>query len=267
MPRCGNSSSNCGTGDDGRRSPLDGWQHPGSRGGRDPPSVPASWGPLQLRRTIGKGSFGTVHLAWDPGLEREVALKFSSALSDRRPSSAKAVCSRASASERRDCVRDEFDGAVGRGWNSRRPHAQADAPSTRRVRRARGGPHRHGPVPCGGGGTQAGLVHRDIKAQNVMREAGGRIVLMDFGAGGCGRPPILAATQGTPLYLAPDPGRRTCDHRRRYLQPGRSAVPPGDDALSVRGPYHRRARRGARQPAPPRPSAICDRTCPPASFR
>ena len=33
---------------------------------------------------------------------------------------------------------------------------------------------------------KAGLVHRDIKAQNVMREAGGRIVLMDFGAGEIG---------------------------------------------------------------------------------
>ena len=27
------------------------------------------------------------------------------------------------------------------------------------------------------------LVHRDLKASNVMRESGGRIVLMDFGAG------------------------------------------------------------------------------------
>ena len=30
---------------------------------------------------------------------------------------------------------------------------------------------------------KAGLLHRDIKVHNVMREAGGRIVLMDFGAG------------------------------------------------------------------------------------
>ncbi|MGE0704592.1 MAG: serine/threonine-protein kinase, partial [Vicinamibacterales bacterium] len=29
----------------------------------------------------------------------------------------------------------------------------------------------------------AGLVHRDVKARNVMRERGGRIVLMDFGLG------------------------------------------------------------------------------------
>ena len=29
----------------------------------------------------------------------------------------------------------------------------------------------------------AGLIHRDVKARNIMRERGGRIVLMDFGAG------------------------------------------------------------------------------------
>ena len=48
----------------------------------------------------------------------------------------------------------------------------------------------------------AGLLHRDMKAQNVMRESGGRLVLMDFGTG-----EELSGTNrlvGTPLYLAPE---------------------------------------------------------------
>ncbi len=52
-----------------------------------------------------------------------------------------------------------------------------------------------------------GLVHGDIKAQNVMREKGGRIVLMDFstsqpleGSPATGR----AHIEGTPIYMAPE---------------------------------------------------------------
>src|ERR1041384_5712209 len=33
------------------------------------------WGPLECRRKIAGGRFGTVYVAWDPALEREVALK------------------------------------------------------------------------------------------------------------------------------------------------------------------------------------------------
>ena len=44
---------------------------------------------------------------------------------------------------------------------------------------------------------KAGLLHRDIKVQNVMREAGGRIVLMDFGAGEVRAAPSAAAQQIT----------------------------------------------------------------------
>ena len=51
----------------------------------------------------------------------------------------------------------------------------------------------------------AGLLHRDIKAQNVMREVGGRIVLMDFsGAQSIQREPRAVVTSGTPLYMAPE---------------------------------------------------------------
>jgi TolB-like protein len=51
-----------------------------------------------------------------------------------------------------------------------------------------------------------GLAHCDVKTANVMRESGGRLVLMDFGAG---QRRDLAATgplelAGTPLYLAPE---------------------------------------------------------------
>jgi serine/threonine-protein kinase len=57
----------------------------------------------------------------------------------------------------------------------------------------------------------AGLVHRDIKTRNVMREEGGRILLMDFGAGRDlteieGRED--RSISGTPLYIAPEVYRR-----------------------------------------------------------
>ena len=53
---------------------------------------------------------------------------------------------------------------------------------------------------------KAGLVHRDVKAQNVMLADDGRVVLMDFGAGGDLRHVGLDMA-GTPLYLAPEVAR------------------------------------------------------------
>ena len=50
-----------------------------------------------------------------------------------------------------------------------------------------------------------GLVHRDVKAANVMREQGGRIVLMDFGTGqDLNHTGPEGRMAGTPLYLAPE---------------------------------------------------------------
>ena len=70
----------------------------------------------------------------------------------------------------------------------------------------------------------AGLLHRDVKAQNVMREAGGRIVLMDFGTG----EDLSSGTSrlvGTPLYLAPEIfARPEGVGPERHLQPRRHAL-------------------------------------------
>jgi serine/threonine-protein kinase len=181
---------------------------------RDPraelePEPVRTWGPLKLRRTIGKGSFATVHLAWDPRLEREVALK----LLHRSPSSASVIREgRLLASIRHPNVVnvygvDEFDDAVGL-WME-----LVDGLTLKQTLQQRGvfGAYETaliGTDLCRAVAAvhKAGLVHRDIKAQNVMREAGGRIVLMDFGAGevrGRQGDPWRRPT-GTPLYLAPE---------------------------------------------------------------
>ncbi|MCB1034175.1 MAG: protein kinase, partial [Acidobacteria bacterium] len=50
----------------------------------------------------------------------------------------------------------------------------------------------------------AGLIHGDVKPANVMREEGGRIVLMDFGIGLDRSRTGAVGSSGTPLYLAPE---------------------------------------------------------------
>jgi len=50
------------------------------------------------------------------------------------------------------------------------------------------------------------LVHRDVKAQNVMLSKDGRVVLTDFGVGQLVTETASASggVSGTPLYMAPE---------------------------------------------------------------
>ena len=168
-----------------------------------------SWGPLQLRRVIGRGSFGTIYLAWDPGLEVEVVVKILER-SDR--TAALFQEARLLARVRHPNVVtvyrvEEFDGVAGLEMEF------VDGLSLKQVLRERGvfGAHETALVGidlCRAVAAvhKAGLVHRDVKAQNVMREAGGRIVLMDFGAGEAqtDRSDPFRRMAGTPLYLSPE---------------------------------------------------------------
>jgi len=171
------------------------------------------WGHLRLLNRIGEGTFGEVYRAHDTWLDREVALKLL------KPGAAGGPAAVRTLNEARTLARirhpnvvtvhgaDMHDGRVGlwmefvsgRTLSSvlamQGPLGASEATVIgQALCRALASVH------------AAGLVHRDVKAQNVMREAGGRVVLMDFGAG-----QSLAASgtetfrpAGTPLYLAPE---------------------------------------------------------------
>jgi serine/threonine-protein kinase len=170
------------------------------------------WGSLRLLERIGHGSFGDVYRAWDTKLDREVALKL------RRHRDAPGDASEAQALEEGRLLArirhpnvatvfgaDRIGDRVGI-WmefihgrtleQALRSHGALGAKEATSIGLdlclALSAVHR------------AGLIHRDVKAQNVMREDGGRIVLMDFGAGRDAVEERPAELAGTPLYLPPE---------------------------------------------------------------
>ena len=175
--------------------------------------VADTWGPLRLLGRVGQGAFGDVYRAWDPRLDREVALKLMPA----SPSAAGAL-ETSIIEEGRLLARvrhpnivtiygaERIEDRVGL-WmefvDGRTIH-QLVADDGRRFSPREAAAL--GETLCGAVEAvhAAGLLHRDIKAQNVMVAADGRVALMDFGAGGELRAAVTEALAGTPLYLAPE---------------------------------------------------------------
>ena len=177
--------------------------------------APATWGRFQIVSDIGRGTFGTVYCAIDPTLKLEVALK----VTRLRTPGATIDQERALEEARRlvkvkhtNVVRaygaELIDNEVGLSMELVkgltldeivRRHATFSANETAVIGidlcRALAAVH------------GAGILHGDIKAHNVMRENGGRTVLMDFGTGrDMKREPSGSGDDfaGTPLYLAPE---------------------------------------------------------------
>ena len=169
---------------------------------------PVTWGPLVLSERIGAGSFGEVYRAWDRRLDREVALKVLRHVQVGEPDAGVVHEGRLLGRVRHPNVvtvygADVIDGHVGIWMEFIRGR-------TVEALRRDGGPFDWreaaavGIAVCRALGAvhEAGLVHRDVTAQNVMRADDGRIVLMDFGAGHQGGDGVIRVV-GTPLYLAP----------------------------------------------------------------
>ncbi len=169
------------------------------------------WGLLQILERVGAGSFGDVYRAWDPTLDREVALKLLRRRANEPDDTLVVEEGRLMARVRHQNVvtiygAQRIDGQTGlwmefiRGRTldaELRERGPFDVADLLRVgielSRALAAVH------------AAGLVHRDVKAQNVMREEGGRLVLGDFGTGR--ELEDLASRErmaGTPAYLAPE---------------------------------------------------------------
>ena len=173
------------------------------------PSSGPHWGRLTLLERIGQGTSCEVYRAWDTTLHREVALKLLHQTGGQREEQTRLLDeARRLARLRHEHVvqvygAEQHDGRVGLWMELVRGESLEQVVQTRGLLGAREAAL-IGLDVCSALAAvhAAGLLHRDVKAQNVMREERGRIVLMDFGTG-----EELSGTNrlvGTPLYLAPE---------------------------------------------------------------
>lgn len=173
------------------------------------PSPPFRWGHLEVREKIARGGFGSVYCAFDPALDREVALKLLPAVANRNPPGL--LEARRLARVRHPNVLavhgvEQHGGFLGietdliAGANLA-DELQRRGPLSMReacligvdLCRALAAIH------------SAGLVHGDLKAANVMCEADGSAMLVDFGSVRNLREPSEDGNlSGTPLSLAPE---------------------------------------------------------------
>lgn len=171
------------------------------------------WGKYRLLAKLGAGSFGTVFRGRDDDLHRDLAIKL---LHDRGDGRHRPRLLR----EAQDLARirhanvvsiyavEEHAGQVGLCMElieGRTLDAvlRQDGPLNAEEATAVGQSVGRGLAAI----HQAGLLHRDVNAKNVMRERAGRYVLMDLGAGldtSDATRVAAAGMAGTPLYMAPE---------------------------------------------------------------
>lgn len=199
----------------------------GGGSGTDPGIVPsASAIPRQLGRFViherlGQGSFGVVYRAFDPTLDRQVALKLPRVQPDDRVSlnrlfeEAKAAARLQHPGIVAVFERGEIDGQfyISSDYIAGRPLSKVIQDSPPSVNQsvewakqlAEALEHAH----------QSGVIHRDIKPDNIMvadrGQGRGRLMIMDFGLAKRTDESALATSDGTilgtPSYMSPEQAR------------------------------------------------------------
>jgi serine/threonine protein kinase len=184
------------------------------------PKVGETIGRFQLRRRVGQGGQATVWLAFDPRLEREVAIKL---LRPEPGTDAAQVTqwlqeARSVSRLNHPHVIPVFEADL----HDEQPYLVFEyVPGLTLADILR----QRGPLPAGeavglmievlealAAAHAAGIVHRDLKPSNVLVDAGGRARVMDFGiavrvqeSGTTGAPAVTQGpTGGTPGYMSPE---------------------------------------------------------------
>lgn len=179
------------------------------------PATVGSWGPFELRERLSAGSFGEVYRARDPRLDTEVALKLltpsatAEALGQRAIEEGRLLAKVRHAHVVSVYGADIHAGRVGIWMELIEGRTLGEVIAAQGPLGAREAAAIGGDLCAALAAVHAaGLIHRDVKAQNVMRENGGRVVLMDLGAsldvGRRHEVSSAAAISGTPLYMAPE---------------------------------------------------------------
>lgn len=179
-----------------------------------PRAAPCStWGDLRVVEELGRGAYGCVYRAFDDALAREVALKIIP-IESSDPAVAAGVLR-----EGRMLARLRHRNVVTVYRAQQIGNEIGVCMELVRGRSLASMLRESGPLAADEAALigislcqalsavhAAGLLHRDVKAHNVMRESGGRIVLMDFGAGReiSARQSGWGDMAGTPLYMAPE---------------------------------------------------------------
>jgi hypothetical protein len=187
------------------------------------PGTPAKLGRFRITQTLGEGAFGRVYLAFDPELERQVAIKvphrdgLTPQFRDRFLREARAT---ATIHHRNVCP--VFDVGQDGDLPYIVMHYVVGTTLATVLDRTRGPlPPRHAlaiarKLALGMAAAHAkGVVHRDLKPANVLYDAATREVLItDFGlalVSGDSRATADGAVCGTPAYMSPEQARGKVD--------------------------------------------------------
>lgn len=171
-----------------------------------------TWGHLRLMERIGSGGYGEVYRAWEDVLHREVALKlFRGSSGETAPGQLDRLLEEArllAGLRQENLVRvhgaEVHHGRVGFWMEFIQGETVEELLSAHGPLDAMEATHIGIKLALALGALHAaGVLHRDIKAANVIREVGGHLYLVDLGASATDSEDAIQR-EGTPQYMAPE---------------------------------------------------------------